>query len=97
MSHTRFPSISRNSECQRCQRILTVGLDGSRDVLAQALVDIEHVKVDSAQLDDEGVSHRLAGSDVGLQDAAQLLHRLRVLQDVHVLGSRDENVRSHTK
>lgn len=65
---------------------LTIGLNGGRDVLAQALVDIEHVEVNPSQLDDKGVSDSLAGSDVGLQDAAQLLHRLCVLQDVHILG-----------
>lgn len=31
------------------------------------------------------MSHCLAGPDVGLQNAAQLLHGLWVLQDVHVL------------
>lgn len=64
---------------------LTVGLNGGRDVLAEALVDVEHVEVNPPQLDDKGVSHSLTGSDVGLQDAAQLLHRLCVFQDVHIL------------
>lgn len=64
---------------------LTICLNSSRDVLAEALVDIEHVKVNSSQLDDERVSHSLTGSDVGLQDTAQLFHSLWVLQDVHVL------------
>lgn len=64
---------------------LTICLNGSRDVLAEALVDVEHVKVDPSQLDDKRVSHSLTGSDVGLQDAAQLFHSLWVLQDVHVL------------
>lgn len=64
---------------------LTVCLNGSRDVLAEALVDVKHVKVNPSQLDDEGVSHSLTGSDVGLQDAAQLFHSLWVLQNVHIL------------
>lgn len=67
---------------------LTVRLDGSRDVLAEALVDVQHVQVNPSQLDDEGVSHGFAGSDVGLQDAAQLLDRLWILQDVNVLSGR---------
>lgn len=57
---------------------LTIGLNGGRDVLAEALVDIEHVEVNPSQLDDKGVSYSLTGSDVSLQDAAQLLHRLCV-------------------
>ncbi len=69
---------------------LTICLNGSRDVLAEALVDIEHVKVNPSQLDDKRVSHSLTGSDVGLQDAAQLFHRLWVLQDVHVLKGGDD-------
>lgn len=64
---------------------LTVCLNGSRDVLAEALVDVKHVKVNPSQLDDKGVSHSLTGSDVGLQDAAQLFHSLWVFQDVHIL------------
>lgn len=64
---------------------LTICLNGSRDILAEALVDVEHVKVNPSQLDDKGMSHRLTGSDVGFQDAAQLFHSLRVLQNVHVL------------
>ena len=63
----------------------TICLNGSRDILAEALVDVEHVEVNPSQLDDKGVSHGFTGSDVGFQDAAQLLHRLRVLQNVHVL------------
>lgn len=57
---------------------LTICLNGSRDVLAEALVDIEHVEVNPPQLDDKWVPNSLTSSDVGLQDAAQLLHSLRV-------------------
>lgn len=57
---------------------LTVCLNGSRDVLTEALVDIEHVEVNPSQLDDKGVSYCLTSSYIGLQDAAQLLHGLRV-------------------
>lgn len=63
----------------------TICLNGSRDVLAEALVDIEHVEVNPPQLDDKGVSNGLTSSYVGLQDAAQLLHSLRVFEDVNIL------------
>lgn len=85
------PSASLLSEHDKKPEMpppLTVCLNSGRDVLAEALVHVEHVQVDAPQLDDEGVSHGLAGSDVGLQDAAQLLDGLRVLQDVHVLSRR---------
>lgn len=64
---------------------LTVCLNGSRDVLAEALVHVEHVKVNPSQLDNKGVSHCLAGPDIGLKNAAQLFDGFWVLQDVHVL------------
>lgn len=92
--HVENLSVTRNGKdeptdvllaWEKTHTSLTICLNGSRDVLAEALVDVEHVEVNPAQLDDEGVSHGLAGSDIGLQDAAQLFHRLRVLQDVHVL------------
>lgn len=63
----------------------TVGLDGSRDVFTEALVYVEHVQVYATQLNNKRVSYGFTRSDVGLQDAAQLLHCLRVLQDVHIL------------
>lgn len=59
-------------------KLLTICLNGSRDVLAEALVDIEHVEVNPSQLDDKGVSYSLTSSYISLQDAAQLLHSLRV-------------------
>lgn len=76
---------------QQTHTSLTICLNGSRNVLTEALVHVKHVKVDPSQLDDEGVSHGLTGSHVGLQDAAKLLHSLWVLQDVHILkgGSGD--------
>lgn len=64
---------------------LTISLYSRGNVFTQALVDIEHVQVDPPQLDDEWMADSFAGSDVCLQDAAQLTHRLRILQDVHVL------------
>lgn len=64
---------------------LTVALDSRGDVFTQALVDVQHVQVDAAKLHYEGVADSLAGSDVCLEDAAQLTHRLRIFQDVHVL------------
>lgn len=59
-------------------KLLTICLNGSRDVLAEALVDIEHVEVNPSQLDDKGVSYSLTSSYISLQDAAQLFHSLRV-------------------
>lgn len=54
-----------------CQCVwLTIALDGRRDVLAQALVDVEHVQVNAAQLQDEWVTHGFTRPHVGLQDAA---------------------------
>lgn len=47
-------------------KALTVCLDSSRNVLTEALVHIEHVQVNPSQLDNKGVSHGLAGSDVSL-------------------------------
>lgn len=49
---------------------LTVALDGRRDVLAQALVDVEHVQVNAAQLQNEGVTHSFTRPHISLQDAA---------------------------
>lgn len=57
---------------------LTICLNGCRNVLAEALVDIKHVKVNPSQLDDKGVSYSLTSSYISLQDAAQLLHSLRI-------------------
>lgn len=67
---------------------LTVALDGRGDVFTQTFVDVEHVQVDAPQLGDEGMTNSFAGSDVCLEDAAELAHRLCILQDVHVLHTR---------
>ena len=52
--------------------------------LCTYFVNIEHVQVDSAKLYDERVSQCLAGTHIGLQNTAELLHSLLVFQDVHV-------------
>lgn len=68
--------------------MLTVGLDSCRDVLTQALVNIEHIQVDASQLNYERVTHSLACPYIGLQDASQLFHSLWVLQDIHILSNK---------
>lgn len=67
------------------KQVLTIGLNGRGDVLTQALVDVQHVQVDASQLHHKRVTDGLTRPHIGLQDATELTHRLRVLQDVYVL------------
>lgn len=64
---------------------LTIALDGRGNVFTETFVDVEHVEVNSTQLDNKRMTDSFTGSDVGLQDAAKLPHRFCVLQNVHIL------------
>ena len=58
--------------------------DCTGDIFTHHFVHIEHVQINSTQLQHIGVTKGLTSSHVRLEDASKLLNSLGLLQDFHV-------------